>query len=132
MIPNARECALLLLSAVESKVVELNKPVSRFRISEASLLRTLGRQRLDSALLAEVQEWLLAADWVLFFAGPTYAMIKATSVEGWTRLASKRIGGELEQVRQGTFDFTKLDHLLETARSHADDEDRGFEPPRDE
>ncbi len=110
--PDALEGALLVLRLIESKERELGKGITRFRVSESTLKRLWGRSRIPLDYLHEVEEWLLTADWALFFAGSTYAMIKVAAVEGWNRLASKRIKTELDEVARGEFDFTKLHHLL--------------------
>jgi len=89
------------------------------------------RARISSGFLEEVQEWLLVAGWALIFAGTTYAMIKVTAVEGWTRLASKRIAAELESVKKGKFDFASQQHLLTSVDSNGDD-DTGDEDAGDE
>lgn len=121
--PDALEGALLVLRLIESKEKELGKGITRFRVSESTLKRLWGRKRIPLDYLHEVEEWLLRAGWALFFTGSTYAMIKATAVEGWNRLTSKRIETELDEVARGEFDFTKLRHLLmpsEEGRSEFD------------
>ncbi len=110
--PDALEGALLVLRLIESKEKEIGKGITRFRVSETTLKLLWGRSRISLDYLHEVVEWLLTKDWALFFAGSTYAMIKVTAVEGWNRLASKRIKTELDEVARGEFDFTKLRHLL--------------------
>jgi hypothetical protein len=130
-LPSPSEGALLLLLLAESKDEELSrekpnlKKITRFRVSEATLTRVLGRARLSSGFLEEVQEWLLVAGWALIFTGTTYALIKVTAVEGWTRLASKRVAAELESVKKGTFDFASHQHLLSSLNSNGDDDESG-------
>ncbi len=110
--PNALQGALLVLALVDSKEREIGKSVTRFRVSQVTLSRLFCRKRISLDYLHEVEEWLLAAGWALFFAGSTYAMIRVSAVEGWNRLASKRIESELDQVARGTFNFTKFTPLL--------------------
>jgi hypothetical protein len=128
--PSALEGALLILGLAEAKEAnrrgepngeepgdeasgEAARPrLRRFRVSETTLKRVLGRQRIPLDYLAEVQEWLLDAGWALFFAGSSYAMIRSSSVEGWTRLSSKLIKTELDEVSRGQFKFETLYHLL--------------------
>jgi hypothetical protein len=137
-LPSPSEGALLLLLLAESKDKELSKEkptlkkITRFRVSEATLTRVLGRARLSSGFLEEVQEWLLVAGWALIFTGTTYALIKVTAVEGWIRLASKRIAAELETVKKGKFDFASQQHLLNPFVSNGDDDDAGEEDADDE
>ncbi|HEY5131539.1 MAG TPA: hypothetical protein VIJ35_30315 [Bradyrhizobium sp.] len=129
---------MLLLLLVESKDKELSrekpnlKKATRFRVSEATLKRVCARARLSSGFLEEVQEWLLVAGWALIFTGTTYALIKVTAVEGWIRLASKRIASELESVKKGKFDFASQQHLLSSFDSNGDDDDSGDEDADDE
>jgi hypothetical protein len=127
-LPSASEGALLLLKLAESKDKELSrekpnqKKITRFRVSETTLKRVWVRTRISSGFLEEVQEWLLVAGWALIFAGTTYALIRVSAVEGWTRLASKRIAAELEFVKKGQFDFASQQHLLSSLDSNGDDE----------
>jgi hypothetical protein len=136
--PNPRQGAVLLLMVVDSREKEASKgkphlkKITRFRVSEATLKRVWVRARISSGFLEEVQEWLLLAGWALIFAGTTYAMIKVTAVEGWTRLASKRIAAELESVKKGKFDFDSQQHLLTSVDSNGDDDDASDEGADDE
>jgi hypothetical protein len=122
--PTAHETALLVLSLVASRANHLKEKqtgaVSRFRMSETTFKRLANRKRIPTEFLEEVQEWLFEVGWSLFFTGSTYAMIKSDTVDGWVRLGSKRIAGQLEAVRQGTFDFDSLSHLISPSES-ADD-----------
>jgi hypothetical protein len=127
---NPYETALLLLSLVASRERDLKEKqtgkgvaVSRFRMSETTLKRLANRKRIPTEFLGEVQEWLFEAGWSLFFTGSTYAMIKSATVDGWVRLGSKRIADQLEAVRQGTFDFNSLSHLIGPSESADDGED---------
>ena len=136
-LPNPSQGAMLLLLLVDSKEKEASKGkphlkrITRFRVSEGTLKRVCVRARISSGFLEEMQEWLLVAGWALIFAGTTYAMIKVTAVEGWTRLASKRIATELESVKKGKFDFASQQHLLTSVDSNGDD-DTGDEDAGDE
>jgi hypothetical protein len=132
-LPNPSEAAILLLLLVVSREEEASKgkphlkKITRFRVSEGTLKRVWVRERISSGFLEEVQEWLLIAGWALIFAGTTYAMIKVTAVEGWTRLASKRIAAELEAVKKGKFDFASQQHLLTSVDLNGDDDDASDE-----
>jgi hypothetical protein len=44
--------------------------------------------------------------------GPTYAVVKTSVVKRWPRVTSKRITADLRAVTQGTFDFSRLEHLF--------------------
>src|SRR5215211_1550676 len=87
--PTARECALLLLRLIEVKEKERQREVSRLRIAEISLKRLWGRRRISPEFAEEVAEWLSGADFTLFFAGTTYAVVKTSVVESWPRTTSK-------------------------------------------
>jgi hypothetical protein len=128
--PSPMEAALLLLHLAEVKEQERmagpkgdesRKDFTRFRVSETTLKQLCGRQRIPLDYLTEVQEWLLDAGWALFFAGSSYAMIKNSSVDGWTRLSWKRIQREVDQVLRGEFKFENLYYLLNRQSSAAED-----------
>ena len=62
--------------------------------------------------MEEVAEWLSGADFTLFFAGTTYAVVRTRVVENWPRVTSKRLSKDLLEVAQGSYDFSKLERLL--------------------
>ncbi len=43
--------------------------------------------------------------------GSTYADVR-TSVENWPRTASPRLNADVRAVAQGTFEFSRLEHLM--------------------
>jgi len=77
------ECALLLLRLIEVKGKERQREGSRLRIAEISLKRLWARRRISPEFAEEVAEWLSGADFTLFLAGTTYAVVKASVVENW-------------------------------------------------
>jgi hypothetical protein len=121
--PNERQCAMLIVHLLTRKQEEAAKEVTRARLSEITLRRLFGRQRISPKLLLEVQEWLFRAGWVLFSAGKTYVVVKMKVIEGWGRISSKRIGDDLDQVLRGEFDFDTLEHLLLGSESLGEEED---------
>jgi hypothetical protein len=122
--PSARECALLVLRLMQARGQEvLGREVSRVRISQATLRSLCGRSQITSDLLLQVQEFLLAAGWCLFCAGPYFALIRKTAVDGWARISSGRIENELAAVARGEYDFESLEPLLIPQESGAGDTD---------
>lgn len=121
--PNERQAALLIAHLLATKQEEVAKDVTRARLTEATLQRLFQRQRITPDFLAEVQEWLYRAGWVLFFAGKTYAVIRLDAVQGWGRVSSKRIADALKAVEKGEFDFDKLESLFTASDADADAED---------
>jgi hypothetical protein len=120
-LPNAQECALLLLCLLEHRNQE-PPAVSRVRLSELTLKTLWGRDRIGRDLLEETQEWLSRGGWSLFYARTTYAAVRISAVLGWSRLSSKRMGDELKQILDGTFDFDRHLHLLrDHSNQSADD-----------
>jgi hypothetical protein len=69
-----------------------------------------------------VNEWLLSAGWTLVDAGTTFGVVKTSVVENWPRIASKRVQGAIDQTRQGTFDFSRLENLLTDDAKNASDD----------
>ena len=121
--PSERECALLLLELIRSKEQEMGKEMTRLRVAEISLRRLWVRRRITPELVEGVSEWLSGAGITLFDAGTTYAVVRTDVVEGWPRVASKRLNSILLDVGRGTFDFSLLQHLLAAPRRE-DSEDR--------
>ena len=126
--PTAFQAALLLLRLRESRDQEKEKVkdkeekgMTRFRVSETTVKRICGRPRLHPEFLTEMQDWLLRAGWAFFVADRGFGVIKLEAVETWTRLGSKRIADQLDEVAKGNFDFALLRHLAETDVSAQDD-----------
>lgn len=86
--------------------------MTRLRVAEISLKRLWGRRRISPEFAEEVAEWLSSAGVTLFFAGSTYAVVRTSVVESWPRVTSKRISSDVRAVAQGTFDFSRLEHLM--------------------
>jgi hypothetical protein len=113
-MPDAKECALLLLRLIQAKEIESGKSLSRFRLADISLRRIWGRQRITPEFVYDVNEWLLRAGRTLFFAGNSYGVIMTSAVESWSRLSSKRIAPEIKEALTGAYDFAALEQLLIT------------------
>ena len=118
--PTPRECAMLVVHLIETKDEETKttqkteKKVTRARLSENTLRRLWCRSHLTPSFLVEVQEWLIRAGWVLFFARSSYAIIKADHVDSWMRISTKRIADDLKKVSRGMFEveFAELERVL--------------------
>jgi hypothetical protein len=122
--PTPRECAMLILRLLEARGQEVEGEVSRARISQVTVRRMCGRGQLTTDFIHDLQNILLAAGWCMFCVGPThYAVIKVKSVEGWSRISSKRISDELTRVSRGQFDFRQVEHLLLPQEPSSFDED---------
>ena len=121
-MPDAKECALLLLRLIKSKETESGKALSRFRVAEITLRRIWGRQRITPEFVGDVNEWLARAGRTLFFAGNSYAVILTSAVDSWSRLSSKRIAREIEQALAGAYDFAALEQLLTTKEESVDED----------
>src|SRR3954471_18071098 len=72
----------------------------------------VGRSRISPEFVEDVAEWLSGAGVTLFFADTTYAVVKTSVVESWPRVTSKRISADVRAVAQGTFNFSRLEHLM--------------------
>ena len=123
--PSARECALLILRLMQAREQELEgRELSRARISQITLRTLCGRSQIPNDFLLEVQEFLLSAGWCLFCAGTShFALIKKQAVEGWARMSSFRIHGEVTDVSRGQYDFERLEPLLMPQESNTGDTD---------
>jgi len=127
--PDCREAAMLLLHAIQERGNRRGKPLTRGRLSRVTLKRLWNREQLTEQWLDEVNEWLLSAGWTLVFAGRTFGAVKTEIVENWPRIASKYLDPVIDEVKQGSFDFSQLEHLLksEQALGQADQELDGHE-----
>jgi hypothetical protein len=110
--PDCREAAMLLLHAIQERGNRRGKPLTRARLSRVSLKRLWNREQLAEPWLDEVNEWLLSAGWTLVYAGTTFGVVKTDVVENWPRIASKYLNPVIDEVKQGSFDFSQLERLL--------------------
>src|ERR1700680_2306308 len=97
-LPGACEAALLLVHLLERTSDEFHRTVTRAQLSEETMRKLWGRTRVTDQHLLETQEYLLRAGWVMFWMGTSYAVVKLDAVEGWPRIASKRIAEDLKKV----------------------------------
>ena len=111
-LADSRQAALLLLRLIELKDDARNKPMTRARLTPLMLKRLFNRRRLSPAFLQDLADWLLVAGWVLFDAGPTFAVVRVAAVENWPRVFTKPIRKELGDVAAGAYDFSAHEHLL--------------------
>ena len=111
-----REAAMLLLYAIEERGQRRGKELTRARLSRVTLRRLWNRESLSEPWLAEVNNWLLSAGWTLLSTGSTFGVVKKSVVENWPRIASKRIQEVLDKVATGSFEFAKVEQLLEPDR----------------
>jgi hypothetical protein len=124
--PTPRECALLLLLLIEEREDRRKEKTNRVRLAEATLKHLWNRRRLPERFLEEVEDWLLTAGWVLIYSGSTYGALKANTVKSWSRVSSKRLAGEIDEVVRGKFDFDNLERLMtidDGAAQASDDDD---------
>jgi hypothetical protein len=119
-LPNPLQCALLLLALVEAKQDEVRTEITRLRLSQLTLTKLWGRQRLGRELVDEIKEWLHRAGWVLFEAGRMFAMIKIDRVESWPRLTSKHMAGDLSAVFRSEYEYERLYKLVTRVQAEED------------
>ena len=115
--PDGPEAAMLLLRAIQERGDRLGKPLTRARLSGVTLKRLWNRERLTEPWLNEVNEWLLSGGWTLVFAGTTYGAVKTDVVENWPRIASKYLDPVIDQVKEGSFNFSQLEHLMRSKKT---------------
>jgi hypothetical protein len=107
------QCALVLLRALEERGERRGKPLTRARLSEASLKALWNRETITRDWLDQINEWLLSAGWILIEAGATYGAIRVTVVENWPRVASAHMQADLTRIRLNDFDFKQWNRLLD-------------------
>jgi hypothetical protein len=108
-----RQCALVALRALEERGERRGKPLTRARLSAASLKVLWIRETITREFLDQINEWLLSAGWILVEAGGSYGAIKVSVVENWPRVASRHMQPSLNDIKRGNFDFGKWERLLD-------------------
>jgi hypothetical protein len=109
---SALHCAMMILLSLDERGVRRKKVLTRARYTESSLKLIGLRETITREWIDAVNEELISAGWVLINAGTTYAVVKVNVVENWPRIVSKHLGSQLDQVKQGTFQFQTLERLL--------------------
>jgi hypothetical protein len=69
----------------------------------------------------EVQDWLLQLGWAFFWCGDSFGLIETDTTNDWTRLGSKRISDDLDEVAEGQFDFERLAKVFHREAKPLDD-----------
>ena len=59
------------------------------------------------------QRWPLSAGWTLIFSGRILGAVKTDVIENWPRIASKYLDAVIDEVKQGSFDFSQPEHLCD-------------------
>ncbi len=106
------EAALLLALSLHRKEAELGKVLVRNRVSEKTLKKITGRNRVDRTLISELNEILLEFNLLLIDTGEALGILKASSVKGWPRMSGKRILAEIEEAENGKLDFRSVEDEL--------------------
>jgi hypothetical protein len=113
---------MLVAHLLDAKQAEKQREVTRALVSDSGIRRMFRRQLLTLEFLNEVQNWLADAGWAMFKAGSSYAVVRLASVQGWSRISTKRISDDLTAVATGNFDFSALERLLLASATVDDDE----------
>jgi hypothetical protein len=115
-LADARQCALLLLRVFElrneTREAQGLKPMTRAKLTAPMLKVLWNRPRLSPEFLAEVAEWLLFADWVLFLAGSVYGAVQVGAVLNWPRVSTIQVRADLKAIAEGRYSFAPLENLL--------------------
>ncbi len=110
--PSSFDCAVLFLRLVDLKNEGREKPITRLKISASSLRALWLRPHLRPDFVQEVGDWLLRADWILFYTGKMYAAVSTGVVPNWPRISSNQFDDEeLGKVASGKLkpaDLTQL------------------------
>jgi len=109
---NDKQAALLILRALEAASVSRGRLLSRGRFSRLALRILWGRKYRPNP--AAINDWLEPAGWTWMFDGETYFGVLRTSViKDWPRISSSGLDRELAQIDDNTFDFGRLEYLLD-------------------
>lgn len=97
------------------------KPVTRCRMSRDSVRMLAMRSSLREAFVAEWAE-ALESDWgwIAFEHGGEYGLIRASAVEDWIRLGTKRMAERRKRLKRG--DRSVLDEMLEHLKREIPDD----------
>jgi len=124
-LPDGRQAAILLLRLFDLRDQAREKPMTRAHLTSSMLRRLWCRPRLSPEFLRDVGEWLLAAGWVFFDVGSTYAAVRVTAVKKWPRVFSKLMKEDLRKVATGDFEYDNHEGLLWDGEPAPDDDGEG-------
>jgi hypothetical protein len=123
-ILTSRQVAVLIVHLVLAYDKEKGKTTTRFRISGRTLRALSSRVHLRESLINEVIDEMSAWGWAMFPVGDHFALIRVEVVDGWPRIASKRIREVLRRAHEGDESvFNEIELSLERLRELPEDED---------
>jgi hypothetical protein len=120
-LPSAAEVAIIIAVAVKRKEAEMNRELTRMRLTEMSLDRFILRLRRDSRFLEDVDAALARYNLHLVIVKGAFGLIRPSAVKGYPRLTTSRVKDELKAARGGTLDYDAL--LAELGADEDDDSD---------
>ena len=95
----ATEVAKITVYLVSAYDKEKRKNTSRFRISSKTLRRISGRAVLRDAFIEEWENALYYLNWNTLRVGDCFGLIRAKTIDDWSRISSTRIKSVIERVR---------------------------------
>jgi hypothetical protein len=109
-----RQCALMILASLAERGTRRTdgKVMTRARFTRLTLKKLCDRETITQAWIDRVNESLMKAGWILIDAGTTYGAVKVSVVENWPRAIYKNLKSELADVKEGTFEWSKLEPLM--------------------
>lgn len=129
-LPTVAEAAILLVLNAKRKEREAGKEMDKLRMSEKTFRKTTGRRRLHPGFLADLNESLADFNWHLVLTADAIGMHKAAAVKEWPRINARRIDKEIEEAREGEFDFGALsDELVPSSTTFDEEEEEDWPPP---
>lgn len=122
--PTAAEAALLVVYLQDAYDAEKGRQTTRFRVSSETLRRVCGRHALRGSFVEDFENEIADLGWSPFWVGNNLALIRTDTIDGWPRIASKRIAGTLRRVEKGDPQaIAEIEAKLERISPKEDDTD---------
>jgi hypothetical protein len=101
-LPNPAEAATLTIYLGYAYAKEKETKLTRFRISSRTLRSISRRSALREPFLNDWEIELNYKGWKVIPDGDHFGLIRADAIDGWPRISSKRIAGDLEGMNDST------------------------------
>lgn len=122
--PTASETGVLTRHLIRTYGEEKGKGVTRVRISSETVRTLANRRHLRDVFIADWIDDMADSGWSVFPVGDNFAVLQTDTIDGWPRIASKRIRGILKRVHNGDLEaLDEIDEAVDGAAAADEDDD---------
>jgi hypothetical protein len=119
----AWQTAIMIVRAFRALQEKKPRGVSRVKLSRRSLAALSARTILRDTFVDDVRLELANRGFTLLDRLDGFALIDSSSVQNWDTLSANLVRHDLDQAREGVFDFEAADEVFADAETAEDESD---------